>query len=99
MKAAFASAVLLSTFLAGAVLADSGTAKPGGCTLVAPTAQVSDDCKALRADYHAQVSACMAARKAEAEARAPLMDNAHSNRARYLLCATETQKMMGLASR
>lgn len=39
----------------------------------------------------------MAARKAEA--RAPLMDNAHSNRARYLLWATETQKMMGLAWR
>lgn len=54
MKAAFASAVLLSTFLAGDALADSGTAKPAGCTLVAPTAQVSDDCKALRADYHAR---------------------------------------------
>jgi hypothetical protein len=97
MKAAFA----LVLFLSGAALADTTPTEGTDCPLMGSTADTTADCQALRAEFRTRLTDCLAERKIEAERRAESKgrDNAHSSRARYLICAAETRRSLGLAAK
>lgn len=100
MKAVFASAVLLCLALDGAARAETVLEPVIDCTLSGTAEPMTRECKALQAAMLQKISDCMAARKAalELQGGTALPDNAHSSRARHLLCAAETRQAMGLVT-
>lgn len=70
------------------------------CPLIGPAAGLSEECTLLRATFREGVMLCMQDMKIKAAANATdlYMDNAHSSRARMLICDRQVRDRMGLAN-
>ncbi len=103
MKTHIAASLFLSFMAAGPALAEDTTAASLAniCKLTGPTSEASKECKALRVDFRAEVNTCMDQLRAKADAKAgmPTSNNAHTARARFLICDAESHAKLGLAFR
>ena len=103
MKLKSAFPLLLLCTLAAPVLAETTTGTPlaESCPLIGPLDGATEECRALRVTYRAEVAACMDQMRAEADARAGrlTMVNSHTNRARFVTCDAATRMNLGLASK
>jgi hypothetical protein len=98
MKFLNACSLVLLAALAGPALAETAVkATPAdACPLLGPVKQISEDCKALRAAYHADIRTCMDKMRADADARAGQRTaiNSHTNRSRFLTCDKGAREKM-----
>jgi hypothetical protein len=99
MKAAFALLLLLSPPLAGPTRADTSGATQDDCAAHATYGQTSADCAALRVAFREKLNLCLEERRLTARQRTggSGQTNAHSSRASYVACASETRQALGLA--
>jgi len=99
MKTKFSFLLFLLATLAGPVMAETATDKQllHGCQLVGPLSEASEDCNAMRVAFRTEVGDCMNNLKAEAHARAGKNagNNAHTSRARLLICDATVRMKMG----
>jgi hypothetical protein len=93
MKLHYVVPLLLLPMLAGPTLADTATASADTCLLNGPLAGATADCQAIRVAYRDRISDCMEAMQADADARAGTKTQmtAHSSRARFLICDSESR--------
>jgi hypothetical protein len=93
MKMSFLAVPLLTLLgLASPALADGAQPLPVGCNLTGHPADGDDACKAVRLAYRSDLSDCMARLETEAKANGDTAsNNAHTYRARYQICDTETR--------
>lgn len=85
----------------GTAFADTdATAPDAQCPLIGPTQGLSEECTLLRATFREGMTACMQDMKIKAAAHATdiYMDNAHTSRARTMICERQVRDRMGLAN-
>ena len=102
MQKPFLPALLALALTAAPALADGGSdPQPAAppCPLHGQPAGLSDSCTALRVAFHTGMNDCLQARQAKAAAGtgAHYAHNAHTNRARMLICDQEVRERMGLS--
>ncbi len=92
---------VLLVIIAQPALADSPTGSVQGadCPLSGAFEGPDAACTALRVTFSATMQDCMAARAAEAQARAGTghASNSHTQRARRMLCDVQVREKLGLA--
>ena len=100
MKLMSAFPLCLLGLLSGPALAETtaGAAGTDACPLVGPLNGATEDCKARRIAFRTEVQICMEQMHAEADARAgkPTKINAHTSRARFLMCDAATRERLSL---
>lgn len=93
MKMLAALSFALLATLSGPARADTGA---GSCPLVGALANATEPCEALRVAYRAELSDCMDKMEmmSRARAHAASTNNAHSSRARFLICDRHARGVM-----
>jgi|GEM_PF-6730639 len=99
MKTTLTSALFLLAGLSGPALAETSSTAAKACLQPGPPSVASEDCKAMRIAFRAEVSDCIARMKAQADtAKGLSQHNApQSTRARLFLCDAKIRQKLGLA--
>jgi hypothetical protein len=69
--------------------------------MIGPLDSATDECRALRNAFNAELRACITKRQADADARAgrATQVNSQTNRARYITCSAEIRTRFGVVSK
>lgn len=93
-------ALAFGLFVGTSFAETAATAPDAQCPMKGSPAGLTEECTLLRAAYREGVSSCMHDLKIQAAAQATELytDNAHTSRARMMICDRQVRDRMGLAN-
>jgi hypothetical protein len=98
MKLKTAAPLLLFLFLSGPALAETTASYPGeaNCSMTGHASRVSEECKAFRLAFRAEVNACMDRLLLASRTSWGAAMNSQTNRSRFLICDADVRAKLGV---